>query len=125
MDIIAFPLSVLINACFDSGVFPEEFKVTKVIPLFKKGDENIPDNYRPISIIPIFAKIFEKLLKAKLVQYFEDNSLFNPCQFGFRRNQSTTQAAQKAVSYIVEGLEQGKRTALTLCDLSKAFVYNA
>ena len=121
IDIIIIPLTFLINLCFAEGYFPEALKYTKVIPLFKKGDSSSIDNYRPISIVPIFGKIIEIILKNRLSFYFESNSLLNTSQFGFRSNKSTTQAVQSVVGAIVEGLEEGRHTLLMLCDLSKAF----
>lgn len=121
VDLVSLPLSLLINACFRSGKFPDAFKVNKVIPIFKKGDPDNMNNYRPISIIPIFAKIFEIILKSRIVAYFEDNDLLNPAQFGFRRKRSTTQAILDIVNQLVSNLEEGKTSVLTLCDLTKAF----
>lgn len=120
-DILAYPLTIIINECFARGVFPDALKISKVIPLFKKGDPQLLDNYRPISIIPIFAKLIEILLKARVTQYFENNSLLCSCQFGFRNNYSTTKAIMQIVSDIVQGLEEGKHSAITMCDLTKAF----
>lgn len=121
IDIIVYPLSLLINACFTSGTFPDVLKVTKVIPIFKKGDINNMSNYRPISIIPIFAKIFEVILKARIVKYFEDNDLLNSSQYGFRSNRSTTHAVLTLIDELVSNLEKGNNSIITLCDLTKAF----
>lgn len=79
------------------------------------------DNYRPISIISIIAKIVEKILKTRLSNYFETNKLLTDAQYGFRAGRSTTHALMKIVSGIVDGLEEKNHTALSLCDLSKAF----
>lgn len=120
-DIIAAPLTALFNVCIAEGVFPDIFKCSRVIPLFKKGDDSLFENYRPISILPIFGKIFEKILTRRLTNYLEINSLLSPNQYGFRSGRSTSQAVLKVVSDIVEGLEAGHHTVITLCDLSKAF----
>ena len=118
---LVFPLTFLFNKCIEQGVFPDSFKTSKIIPIFKKGDKLDPTNYRPISIIPIFGKIFEKLLKTKLIHYLGKNNIINGCQFGFRAGYSTTQAVSALVESIVEGFEGGRSTGITLCDLSKAF----
>lgn len=119
--ILLEPLTELVNRCFLEGTFPNVFKMSKIIPIFKKGDPNIIDNYRPISIIIIFGKVMETLLKLRIMNYFEKNLLFNTCQFGFRPGLSTTKAVSKVVGDIVEGFEAGCHSVLTLCDLSKAF----
>lgn len=121
LDLIINPLVTLFNACITNGVFPDIFKVTKVIPIFKKGVTCQIENYRPISIIPIFSKVFEIILKFRLTNYFNSNKIFNCCQFGFRNKCSTSQAVIKIVSDIVEGLEEGMDVSITLCDLSRAF----
>lgn len=119
--IISEPLTILINRCFVEGNFPDIFKLTKVLPLFKKGDNTSCDNYRPISIVPIFSKIIENLIKDRLNNYLQQNALLSRSQFGFRKNSSTVHAVSEIVEKIVEGLEGGEQVAATLCDLSKAF----
>lgn len=120
-DIFLTPLTILINLIFTTGIFPDILKHSRVIPLFKKGDPSLLDNYRPISIIPVFSKIIEIILKIRLTVYFDTNSFFMDSQFGFRQNRSTIDAVLRIVGDIVDGLEQGMHTALTLCDLTKAF----
>ena len=121
VDIIAAPLTELFNICIMQGVFPDTFKYSRVVPVFKKGDDSSPENYRPISIVPIFGKIFEIILAKRLANYLESNLLLSSNQYGFRSGRSTTQAVLKVVRDIVGGLEKGQHTAITLCDLSKAF----
>ena len=121
IDIILGPFTILINRCFSEAVFPDAFKITKVILVFKKGDMGILDNYRPIFIIPIFGKLIEILLKCALSEHLVCNSIISASQFGFRPKLSTTQAIQRVVDHIVRGLEEGEHTGIALCDLSKAF----
>lgn len=121
LDFLVIPLTHLANACFEEGIFPDVFKVTRVVPIFKKGNVEEIDNYRPISIIPIFGKILEILIKTRLDNFLDKYSLLNNSQYGFRRNRSTIQAVHSVVRDVVGGLEEGRHTAVTLCDLSKAF----
>ncbi|CAH2003648.1 unnamed protein product [Acanthoscelides obtectus] len=68
-NLIVYPITKLINMCIGNNVFPALLKLAKILPLFKKGCENEPCNFRPISIIPIIAKIFEILLKNQICEY--------------------------------------------------------
>ena len=81
---------MLFNDCMYSGIFPNELKIAKVIPLHKGGNIDTMSNYRPISILPIFSKIFEKLLYTRLSDFFDKNNVLYNRQFGFRRQHSTT-----------------------------------
>ena len=121
LEIILDPLTLLINKCFERGTFPKCLKLSRVIPLHKKGDKNNVDNYRPISIVPLFGKLIERILKDRLTSFFEKNNVFCESQFGFRTGSSTTKAVLKVLESVVGGLERGEHSVLSLCDLSKAF----
>ena len=64
-------LALIVNQSFQSGIFPDKLKIAKVISLFKKGNPEMPSNYRPISLLPIFSKIFEKLMYKRLYRFLE------------------------------------------------------
>ena len=78
-------------------VFPNNLKIAKVVPLFKSGDSELPTNYRPISVLTYFSKIFEKVLYGRLNDYFTKNNLLSQQQYGFRNNHSTSLAISCAV----------------------------
>jgi hypothetical protein len=82
---IAQPLTYVINLCFQHAVFPSELKQANITPIFKKGDPSLFQNYRPISILPVFSKVFERLLHTRLVNFFDQNNVISPCQYGFRK----------------------------------------
>lgn len=115
------PMVHLFNICVEKGNFPNLFKLSRVVPIFKKGDEDSVSDYRPISIVPVFGKIFEKIIKVRLMDFFERNDLLDFSQFGFREGRSAVQAVGSVVSDIVEGFEKGELVNLMLCDLTKAF----
>ena len=71
---VADPLLKIINKSFCNGVFPDALKIAKIIPLFKGGDSKDPVNYRPISVLPSFSKIFEKLMHARLTSFLLQNN---------------------------------------------------
>ena len=84
-------LASLANHSFQTGIFPEKLKTAKVIALFKKGDCELPSNYRPISLLSIFSKIFEKLMYKRLYKFLEIHNVLYSLQFGFQQNQGRIQ----------------------------------
>ena len=83
------PLTVIINQSLKSGIFPDELKIARVIPIYKKQDIHLLDNYRPISLLPAISKIFEKVSYLELFQYFTQNKLLYNHQYGLREGFST------------------------------------
>ena len=120
-DLIISPLTKLVNLCIKASVFPDCLKVAFAIPIHKKGNANDPNNYRPISILPVFSKILEKLLYIQLGNFFENNQLFADSQFGFRKVRSTTDAALSLTNTILQCFEKHEFGVISLLDLAKAF----
>ena len=118
---ICEPLTHIFNSCISNCVFPEYLKFTKVIPVYKKGSQMEFSNYRPISIIPVVSKVFERLLNKQVINYLEENSLFSICQFGFRKGFSTIEAVTGFVTRSLDALEKGEVVRGCFYDLSKAF----
>ena len=85
--VIAPILCTLINCCIRIGVFPDVLKVAKVLPVHKGGSKECTSNYRPISILPHFSKIFEKILKVDLINFLMKNQIISKCQYGFQQKQ--------------------------------------
>ena len=82
-DSITLPPILIFKFSPMNGSFPDTWKMANIIPIHKKEEKNIVKNYRPISLLPIFAKVFEKLLFNSLFAHFHDNDLFTKCQSGF------------------------------------------
>lgn len=120
-DSLVLPLTLLFNKCVAEGNWPNDLKITKIIPIFKKGGEDLPDNYRPVAIGPIISKTFEIIMKERLVSYFDSKDIISPSQYGFRKNSSTVKALLSLICSIVDGLDEGLPTHAVLCDLTKAF----
>ena len=108
MNVIAEPLTFLINAFLVDGVFPNHLKQAYVIPIFKKGDCEEPNNYRPISIFPALSKYFEKVLRDQITQYLNRNKLLSSSQFGFRGNFSSVDALLCATENICKKIKTTK-----------------
>lgn len=121
INTLCIPLTKMLNKCIKAGMFPSDLKVAKVLPLFKDGDRNNVSSYRPISVLPIFSKLFEKVLNIQIVNYFERNKLFSDHQFGYRKDRSTGSAILRLVTHIMQGFEEGDYTVISFLDLSKAF----
>jgi len=115
------PLKHIINLTFETGIIPHEFKESVVTPIYKSGDVHAIENYRPISLINNFAKIFEKCLKARLVDYLNQNSILSLTQYGFREGLSTEDALYNLINNINSGLEKSKKCVALFLDLRKAF----
>ena len=105
----------------DQGIFPNELKIGKVTPIFKKGDKQKFENDRPISILPIFGKIFEKVIYVRLYSFLSSNNILSDCQFGFRKGHSTSHALNHTIGNIFTALGNKKHVIGIFIDLSKAF----
>ncbi len=91
------------------------------MPIFKSGDPSICDNYRPISLIPTFSKIIEKIAATSLTNHLQFNKLLNQNQFRFQRNTSTEHNLLKVFNYIGDSLNRGNYCIGVFLDLRKAF----
>ena len=120
-DQISGHLSGFINNFMELGTFPKILKIDKVSPIFKKGDSQLFDNYRPISVLPIFGKFFEKVLYNRLYSFFMSKNVIYNKQFGFRKNHSTGHAINYSVNKIISELQQRNHVIGIFIDLSKAF----
>lgn len=118
---IAAPLAHVINLIFRTAKVPKSFKVAIVKPIHKSGDRTNIGNYRPISIINTFAKIFEKCLKDRLVEFFHHNKTLSERQFGFVSGLGTTDAVCELCKQVTHSLDSGKRCLAVFLDLAKAF----
>ncbi len=117
--VIAKPLAHIINLSIKTSTVPALWKTAKVKPIFKSGDSNLVENFRPISILPILSKILEKAVHRQFYNFLEINKLLNDCQFGFRRNRSTKLAATVFCDKIRKEMDNGKLIGCLY--LSKAF----
>ena len=121
-DMISPVLTILYNKCISSGTFPSCLKIAKIVPLFKnKGSAKSILNYRPISMLSTFSKIFEKLIQANLVDYIDTNNILNDCQYGFRKKHSTFHALSAAMENLYSSLDSKNFTLGIFIDFSRAF----
>ena len=118
---ITEPLCHIFNTSFSSGIFPDAMKVSKVIPVFKKGNSDELSNYRPISLLSSFSKILERLMYNRLYTFLDKHCILIPQQFGFRQNHSTETALIYASDLLYNYCEKNEFALGLYVDLSKAF----
>ena len=114
-------LAILINESFQMGVFPDKLKVAKVITLHKKGATDNTSNYRPISLVSTFSKIFEKIMHKSLYDFLEVNKILHSLQFGFRQKHSTSHTLISMTEKIRNSIDNGNNGCGIFIDLKKAF----
>ena len=118
---IVHPLTMIFNLSISTGIIPEKLKLAKVIPIYKKENPEVFSNYRPVSLLPCFSKILERLVFNRCLEYIESNKILNSRQFGFRPNHSTSMAIAELVDKINTAVERNQSTIGILLDLTKAF----
>ena len=115
------PLTFLINKSFSDGIFPDELKIAKVIPVYKSGLTMELNNYRPISVLNVFSKIYERIMYNKLIDFLDKYNILYRNQFGFRQGHSTHHALITLVDKITKSLDDGDIVIGVFLDLKKAF----
>ena len=115
------PLIHLLNLSMAQGYFPAELKTARVTPIFKSGDPMDIKNYRPISVLSIFSKIFEKVMFERISEFLTKNNILYHLQFGFRKKYNTSIALIYLIDKIISSIEKGEFIIGTFIDLSKAF----
>jgi hypothetical protein len=103
------------------GIFPEGLKYVVVIPLHKKGDVSNMANYRPISLLPVFSKVFEKVMNCRLNQHLHTNNMLATEQNRFRKALSTEHANFSLIDNILMAWNKNIHIGGIFCDLTKAF----
>ena len=118
---LLIPLTHICNLSLTNGVFPSNMKIAKIIPLFKKGDTDSVDNYRPISVLPSFSKILERLVFNRLSNFLTHFNVLSNDQYGFRKDCSTGLAVLDLYDKIIRYVDVNKHAICVFMDLSKAF----
>ena len=119
-DLIADSLLLIVNTSIATGIYPEEWKCSKVVPVFNQEDRADFDNYRPISIIPVVANVFERIIYDHLYAYLMANNLLSTHQSGFRSLHSTVTSLLEATDDWAFNIDQGNVNAVVFLDLKKA-----
>jgi len=118
---IVSPLTHICNRMLSTGTFPDRLKYSEMKPIYKKGDKTQITNYRPISLLPVLSKIFEKVLYKRLYNHLSSNNILVKEQFGFRCNTSTEMAIYALINNILLSLNTKTLVGGLFCDQQKAF----
>ena len=119
--VIANYLCVFVKFSFENGIFPDACKIAKIVAIYKNGNKSNPSNYRPISILTCFSKIFEGMLYKRFVCFFDKHKILIPEQYGFRKNISTSHALLDIVTTVYDNIHKKHCTGAIFLDLKKAF----
>jgi len=119
--LLAPPLTKLFNLSIKKGIFPEALKTAIVVPVYKSGDKMHMTNYRPIALLSVFSKIFETLIKKRVLSFLLQYEYFSEKQFGFLPGKCTDDALVDQITEICGVLEEKKMVAAVYLDISKAF----
>jgi retron-type reverse transcriptase len=118
---VCVPLAMIFNSSIANGVVPKDLKLAKVVPIYKKKDAKLYSNYRPVSILPCFSKILERLIFNRCLSFIDKYNILNKDQFGFRPGHSTQMAITDMIDKIYTAVEKKETTLALFLDLSKAF----
>ena len=114
-------MTYLVNISIKQGIFPGELKMAKVFPIFKSNGEQYITNYRPISVLNFFSKIFETIVANRIKDFLDQNDVFYDHQYGFRKCHSTNHAIITLVEKVAKALDSGKIVVGVYLDIRKAF----
>ena len=115
------PVCYLCNRSLTEGVFPNELKLANVLPLFKSGDPLLFNNFRPVSLLCVWSKIFEKVMYSRLNNFLEQQKISIKNQFGFRKYHSSYMALMIMMDEIIKALNNDDCVVVIFLDFSKAF----
>ena len=120
-DVLALPISQLCNLSISLSTFPQQCKIAKLKPKYKKGSRTEPKNFRPISLLPLLSKLIEKTIHDQVQNYCNENNIFFSFQSGFRGKHSTDICLTYLHDKILKGFDEGLLTGMIAIDLQKAF----
>ena len=119
---LSYILAKLFNNCLNESCFPDCWKVSSVVPVFKNvGERSTTKNYRPVSLLSVFSKVFEKVVNNRIVDHLENCGLFSDFQYGFRSSRSTEDLLTVVSDRIARTFNRSRATTAVALDISKAF----
>ena len=120
-EVIAVPLCNLVNLSIKQSLFPDQCKIAKLKPLFKKASNSDQKNYKPIPLLPAVSKIIEKTIHIQTQEYLDKDGLLYKYQSGFPSNLSTDFCLEQYTDFILRGMDKRFHTGMILAELQKTF----
>ena len=115
------PLEIIFNQSLETGVFPSEWKKGNIVPIHKKGDKQMLQNYRPVSLLPICGKILERLMFNEMFEFFIENKLISSSQSGFKPGDSCINQLLSITHEVYSSFDEGLEVRSIFLDIAKAF----
>ena len=121
---LSYMLAELFNMCLKESCFPDRWKVSLVVPIFKNvWERSTAKNYHPVSLLSVVSKVFEKLVNNRIVAHLEKCGLFSDFQYGFRSCRSTADFLTVVSDRIARAFNRSRAARAVALDISKAFLY--
>jgi hypothetical protein len=114
-------LKNIFNLSLNTGIFPDDWKIARVTPIYKSESKTDCGNYRPISIISNIAQVFEKVIYSQLITFLNENKVIAENQSGFRPNHSTETTLLHSIINYLDNMDKGLINGVVFIDLKKAF----
>ena len=121
MPEIAPALTILFKSSLSSGSVPADWRDAHITPIYKKGEQYDPANYRPVSLTSVVCKLLEHIIVSAIMRHFDENIILTDNQHGFRRGRSCETQLLELVEELTTNLESGKQTDVRIMDFSKSF----
>ena len=112
---------IIIFPIFQLDIVPSKMKIGKIIPVYKKGDKHLFSNYRPITLLPCFSKILEKVVYNRIINHLNQNNLLSCSHNGFRAGHSCEHALIDLQEVLLDNISHNRHSIGIFLDLSKAF----
>jgi hypothetical protein len=118
---LSWPLAHIFGLSLSTGTFPARLKSSRTVPIFKTGNHELCDNYRPIALLSTLSKVLEKIVSVQLTNHLDRNNILYEHQYGFQRNKSTEHSLIHSLNFISNALNDNKYCIGVFFDLKKAF----
>lgn len=119
--VLALPLAIIFNHSMSTKELPTDWKLANITPIFKQGNKNDPNNYRPVSLTSVVCKVMERIIKERVTKHLLDNKIIHSAQHGFLRGRSCLTNLLEVLDTCTRWIEDGDEVDVVYTDFKKAF----